>query len=142
MDLTEPVRLKILEKCPHLANLPAGKALADPLPEPPVHGCDWEHLGLFDPLSTYKDHAGPRTWQSFALALGAEIMLECRREVRSKLGYTCSAGIASNKVGSHTATSRMSGADIGHSPKFLAKVCSGNRKPDGQVCPFTIMTGS
>lgn len=38
------------------------------------------------------------TWSDVALSIGAEIVAECRNAVHEKLGYTCSAGIAPNKV--------------------------------------------
>lgn len=38
------------------------------------------------------------TWSDVALAIGAEIVNTCRNSVQSQLGYTCSAGIAPNKV--------------------------------------------
>jgi len=38
------------------------------------------------------------TWSDVALAIGAEIVATCRGAVHSQLGYTCSAGIAPNKV--------------------------------------------
>lgn len=37
-------------------------------------------------------------WSDYALSLGAELMQKCRREVLQQLGYTCSAGVARNKV--------------------------------------------
>lgn len=40
----------------------------------------------------------PLTWSDVALSIGAEIVLECRSAVHERLGYTCSAGIAPNKV--------------------------------------------
>lgn len=38
------------------------------------------------------------SWSDVALSIGAEIVNECRGAVEQRLGYTCSAGIASNKV--------------------------------------------
>lgn len=37
-------------------------------------------------------------WSDYALSIGAELMQKCRREVLQQLGYTCSAGVARNKV--------------------------------------------
>ena len=53
------------------------------------------------------------TWTDVALALGAELMDRCRKEVIAQVGYTTSAGIASNKT--------------------LAKLCSSWRKPNAQT---------
>jgi len=38
------------------------------------------------------------TWADIAIKIGAELMQKCRDAVRQQLGYTCSAGIARNKV--------------------------------------------
>jgi DNA polymerase eta len=42
-------------------------------------------------------HYVPHSWHDVALSIGAEIMNEIRAQVRDKLGYTTSAGIARNK---------------------------------------------
>ncbi|GAA5912334.1 hypothetical protein JCM5296_006838 [Sporobolomyces johnsonii] len=55
----------------------------------------------------------PLTWSDLALSLGAAIVRTTRAAVRERLGYTCSAGIAPNKM--------------------LAKLCSAWRKPDAQT---------
>jgi DNA polymerase eta len=47
--------------------------------------------------------------------LAAEMIQKTRREVEEKLGYTCSAGIARNKM--------------------LAKLAAGWKKPNQQVRP-------
>lgn len=39
-------------------------------------------------------------WSDYALSIGAELMQKCRADVLQQLGYTCSAGVARNKVGS------------------------------------------
>ncbi|CEQ42593.1 SPOSA6832_04423 [Sporobolomyces salmonicolor] len=55
----------------------------------------------------------PLTWSDLSLSLGAAIVRTTRAAVRDRLGYTCSAGIAPNKM--------------------LAKLCSAWRKPDAQT---------
>lgn len=55
----------------------------------------------------------PLTWSDICLALGAEIVRETRAAVTERLGYTCSAGIATNKM--------------------LAKLTSAWKKPNAQV---------
>jgi DNA polymerase eta len=107
LDLTEIVRMKILERCPYLRTLPAGTSLSDPIPLPPL--IEWKDLGLLEVPSIPDDEARlpdlgnirseqSAAWQAYAFALAAEIMLECRTQVKQQLGYTCSAGIAGNKV--------------------------------------------
>ncbi|GAA5902637.1 hypothetical protein JCM6882_009339 [Rhodosporidiobolus microsporus] len=55
----------------------------------------------------------PLTWSDLCLYLGAGVMVEIRTAVRERLGYTCSAGIASNKM--------------------LAKLTSAWKKPNAQT---------
>lgn len=43
-------------------------------------------------------------WSDYALSLGAELMQKCRTQVLQELGYTCSAGVARNKVSLMLAT--------------------------------------
>lgn len=40
----------------------------------------------------------PVTWADIGLSIGAELMQACRAEVKERLSYTCSAGVARNKV--------------------------------------------
>ncbi|KAM0750196.1 DNA/RNA polymerase [Meredithblackwellia eburnea MCA 4105] len=53
------------------------------------------------------------TWSDVALFLAAEIVMKCRTAVHERLGYTCSAGVAPNKM--------------------LAKLCSAWKKPNAQT---------
>jgi len=74
-------------------------SLDDPLPQPPR--LDWDKLlepsqTNIVPLDPDSDHSD--TWTDIALLIGAELMAHCRQEVFDQLGYTCSAGIATNKV--------------------------------------------
>ena len=52
-------------------------------------------------------------WDDVCLSIAAEIVQEVRTRIRQRLGYTCSAGIARNKM--------------------LAKLGSGYHKPNGQT---------
>ncbi|EPQ32086.1 uncharacterized protein PFL1_00284 [Pseudozyma flocculosa PF-1] len=89
--------------------------------------CSWgsHSEGLTDPISSQPEELdeeealwdaieyGETTWTDVALALGAELMNKVRQNVIDELGYTTSAGIASNKT--------------------LSKLCSSWRKPNGQT---------
>lgn len=55
-------------------------------------------------------------WDDVGMAIAAEIVNGIRGEVEKKLGYTCSAGVAQNKM--------------------LAKLGSGYKKPNQQVRLF------
>ncbi len=79
-------------------------AVAEPAPPPSAKGEEEDN--------EVDDDVGV-TWVDVALALGAELMAKTRRAVQAELGYTTSAGIATNKT--------------------LAKLCSSWRKPDAQT---------
>lgn len=53
------------------------------------------------------------SWSDISLSLGARLVHTIRSTTRERLGYTCSAGIATNKM--------------------LSKLCSGWKKPNAQV---------
>jgi len=57
--------------------------------------------------------AEPLDWDDIIMFLAAEIIRDIRSEVETELGYTCSAGIARNKL--------------------LAKLAAGYKKPNQQV---------
>lgn len=138
LDLTLPVRAKLLARYPYLATLPEGANLDTPLPTPKEMGVtvDWDKVGNLIPIngqekevvkeisvgaeqegegegkeegtSKSAEHVEEKvvekleepdlTWSDVALAIGAEIVATCRGAVHQQLGYTCSAGIAPNKV--------------------------------------------
>lgn len=68
----------------------------DASPEHEIAGGD--QLLKEDSESTPPIEEPPLSWSDVALAIGAEIVLTCRMTVHERLGYTCSAGIAPNKV--------------------------------------------
>lgn len=120
LDLSPMVIDRILERHPHLKELPddAPDGLDSPLPPaPPI---DWTKAGNVFPIggegSADEDeaksdggsaaggadgsteHQDADGWEDWALCMGAEIMAELRNEVWKRLHYTCSAGIAHNKA--------------------------------------------
>ncbi|KAJ7454776.1 hypothetical protein FB451DRAFT_1099682 [Mycena latifolia] len=118
MDLTRPVRQILLERYPYLAHVPddAPMGLDTPLPQPPQ--VSWNQLGTLVPIDPSQEPSEevdtPSTWHDVALSVAAELMEKVRQDIKAKLGYTTSAGIARNK--------------------FLAKLCASYRKPMNQAC--------
>ncbi|KAI0926251.1 hypothetical protein AcV5_008760 [Taiwanofungus camphoratus] len=137
IDFTRPVRDEILHRYPHLAQVPpdAPNGADSPLPPPPL--ILWDGLGTVIPVnplssgsSTDKLDLGTQdsdpasgdgviddddeltTWHDVALSIAAELMGKMREDIRTKLGYTTSAGIARNK--------------------FLAKLTASYKKPNNQ----------
>jgi DNA polymerase eta len=77
-------------------------------------------LGAIVPLSDGHSEEDPVDWDDVVIYLAAEMIGEVRKEVEEKLGYTCSAGIARNKM--------------------LAKLAAGWKKPNQQVCILWILS--
>lgn len=125
---------KAVAKGALLVDAPIGAGIVSPMP-PPVTEADDKQAApsaswgsedrLTDPTSSQQAEIdaeealwdsieyGETTWTDVALALGAELMNRVRQNVLDQLGYTTSAGIASNKT--------------------LSKLCSSWRKPNGQT---------
>nr|GAT60999.1 DNA polymerase eta [Mycena chlorophos] len=117
-DLTRPVRQILLHRFPYLAQPPddAPDGLDTPLPAPP--DLSWHQASTVIPIDPRAEDIeavqfSPQTWHDVALSIGAELMHQVRQEIKMKLNYTTSAGIARNK--------------------FLAKLCASHRKPMGQT---------
>ena len=105
---------RLLERFPYLSTVPddAPEGLDSNLPQPPP--VDWTRAGNVIPTEVEtaraEAHAGEdsaevqsddgqdqdrgrteATWEDWALCMGAEIMMELRNEVYTRLHYTCSA---------------------------------------------------
>ncbi|TFK40232.1 DNA polymerase eta [Crucibulum laeve] len=126
IDFTKPAREILLQRYPHLAQVPPN-GMDTPLPPPPP--IVWDELGELIPIEhvvtdneNKEDSArntkapstseAPTTWHDVMLSIAAGLMEKAREEVRVKLGYTTSAGIARNK--------------------FLAKLSASYKKPNSQ----------
>ncbi|KAG5653390.1 hypothetical protein H0H81_000777 [Sphagnurus paluster] len=137
-DFSKRVREIILERYPHLAQVPrdAPDGVDTPLPPPPL--IHWKDLGCVVPLipapseekkegESTTSEVGPikaqiaeepedeeiiTTWHDVALFIGAELMGKARKYIYETLGYSTSAGIARNK--------------------FLAKLTASYKKPNNQ----------
>ncbi|KAK9430638.1 hypothetical protein V1505DRAFT_370356 [Lipomyces doorenjongii] len=83
-----------------------------PLPEISPEGLTWE--GELVPLDTDKDTPDRVVdWDDILFMLGSKIIEDVRKKVREELKYTCSAGVAQNRV--------------------LSKLCSAYKKPNNQT---------
>ncbi|ORX38540.1 hypothetical protein BD324DRAFT_621278 [Kockovaella imperatae] len=125
LDLSLMVAERLLDRFPHLKNVPedAPSGLDSPLPPPPP--IDWTNAGNVFPIhgegekgaedgALAADKSCERPdWEDWALCVGADLMGELRSEVHKRLHYTCSAGIAHNKA--------------------MAKLCSAWKKPNNQT---------
>lgn len=112
LDLSTQLKQKLLERYPELALPPPYNDASNPLPPAPSITFS-EELGAIVPLSEGHSEEEATDWDDVVMHLAAEMIRETRKEVEEKLGYTCSAGIARNKM--------------------LAKLAAGWKKPNQQV---------
>ncbi|KAI0775024.1 DNA/RNA polymerase [Trametes elegans] len=68
---------------------------------------------VVDDVEAVEEDDNTTTWHDVALSIAAELMMRIREDIRSKLGYTTSAGLARNK--------------------FLAKLTASYKKPMNQT---------
>lgn len=112
LDLSAQVYSILLERYPELASPPPYDDASEKLPMPPVTFLDWQADALVDLEDEDAEFSGP-DWDDVAMLVGSEIVRRIRTAIREKLGYTCSAGIATNKM--------------------LSKLGSGHKKPNQQT---------
>ena len=166
LDFSQPVRDLIIERNPHLASVPAECPLGldTPLPDPPL--ILWEPLGNVIPVLGSQDKIAAikndkdeeeekacplppsssqievasdplNAWSDYALALAAELMQKCRADVLQQLGYTCSAGVARNKVDRLERRQHRRIPDVAASDSFQAVQCLSKTERTGeQICIF------
>jgi len=115
IDLSSEVKQKLLDRYPELTLPPPYNDMSCQLPTAPTITYSSE-LGAIVPLSEGESEDEAGDWDDVSMSIAAELIRDIRREVEVKLGYTCSAGIARNKM--------------------LAKLGAGWKKPNQQVLPF------
>lgn len=112
LDLSAQIHSILLERYSELA-LPA--PYDDPtenLPLPPTTALDWQADALVDLDSNEAEEEDP-DWDDIAILIGSEIVRDVRAAVYQKLRYTCSGGVAQNKM--------------------LSKLGSAHKKPNQQT---------
>ncbi|KAI1156210.1 sister chromatid cohesion protein Eso1 [Nemania diffusa] len=112
IDLSAQVRSILLRRFPELNGPPPYDDSTEKLPLPPITALDWQVDVLVD-LDDAETEIDDPDWDDVAILIGSEIVRDIRAEVRRTLNYTCSAGVASNKM--------------------LSKLGSGYKKPNQQT---------
>ncbi|KAK0223092.1 hypothetical protein IW262DRAFT_1458102 [Armillaria fumosa] len=125
IDFTKPVREILFRRYPYLTAIPTDSPDGVDTPLPSAPSVSWDKTDFLIPIdsstsvdqepgshATLSEEGSQSTWHDVALSIAAELMGQVREDIRTKLGYTLSAGIARNK--------------------FLAKLTASYRKPNSQ----------
>lgn len=111
LDLSAQIHSILLERYPEL-RYPPYDDVTEFLPVPPTTALQWETDGLID-LDYGQSEEDMPDWDDVVMNIGSEIVRGVRTMIREKLKYTCSAGIARNKM--------------------MAKLGAGFKKPNQQT---------
>jgi len=112
LDLSAHVHSVLQERYPDLKNPPPYDDPSEALPWPSTSVIDWNADALVD-LDAEQTEEDDPDWDDICLSIAAEIVRQVRAAIRDKLKYTCSGGIARNKM--------------------LAKLGSAHNKPNAQT---------
>ena len=96
LDLSAQIHQILLERYPELQHAPYDDPTEN-LPLPPSTALNWEADALID-LDTSETEDDDPDWDDVVMNIGSEIVRDVRKTIREKLKYTCSAGIARNKM--------------------------------------------
>ena len=112
LDLSAQIHSVLLERYPELSGPAPYDDPTECLPRPPTTALDWKTDALIDLDSSETEDDDP-DWDDIATLLGSEIVRTVRAAIREQLKYTCSAGVARNKM--------------------IAKLGSAHKKPNQQT---------
>jgi DNA polymerase eta len=112
MDLSAQVYTILLERYPMLRGPPPYDDPTEPLPKVPTTVLDWAADALVETGEEDGEDEDP-DWDDVCMVIASEIVRDVRRHINDTLHYTCSGGVARNKM--------------------LAKLGSGYKKPNQQT---------
>ncbi|KAF2747239.1 DNA/RNA polymerase [Sporormia fimetaria CBS 119925] len=112
LDLSAQVHNILLERYPELRGPPPYDDPSEYLPKPPTTVLDWKADALVETGEDEGEQEDP-DWDDVCLSIASEIVRHVRQQIFEKLRYTCSGGVARNKM--------------------LAKLGSGYKKPNQQT---------
>ena len=112
LDLSPHIHSILVERYPEISGPAPYDDPTEFLPPPPTTALDWNTDALVD-LDCSETEDDDPDWDDIAILLGSEIVRSVRAAIRERLKYTCSAGIARNKM--------------------IAKLGSAHKKPNQQT---------
>ncbi|KAL8693765.1 MAG: hypothetical protein Q9218_001461 [Villophora microphyllina] len=112
LDLSAQIHSVLLEKYPEISGPAPYDDPTEYLPRPPTTALDWNTDALVD-LDNYETEDDDPDWDDIVMLIGSEIVRSVRAAILDRLKYTCSAGIARNKM--------------------IAKLGSAHKKPNQQT---------
>ncbi|KAF2846780.1 DNA/RNA polymerase [Plenodomus tracheiphilus IPT5] len=112
MDLGAQVHTILLERYPELRGPAPYEDPTERLPKVPTTVLDWAADALVETGEEDGEDADP-DWDDVCMVIASEIVRDVRKHIKVTLGYTCSGGVARNKM--------------------LSKLGSGYKKPNQQT---------
>ncbi|KAL9130624.1 MAG: hypothetical protein Q9217_001238 [Psora testacea] len=112
IDLSAQIHSILLERYPEISGPAPYDDPTEMLPRPPTTALDWDTDALVDLDESETEDDDP-DWDDIAMLIGSEIVRGVRAAIKERLKYTCSAGIARNKM--------------------MAKLGSAHKKPNQQT---------
>lgn len=112
LDLSAQIHSVLLERYPELSGPAPYDDPTESLPRPPTTALDWNTDALVD-LDISETEDDDPDWDDIVMLIGSEIVRAVRAAIRVQLKYTCSAGVARNKM--------------------IAKLGSAHKKPNQQT---------
>ena len=112
LDLSAQIHSILLHRYPEISGPAPYDDPTEFLPRPPTTALDWKTDALVD-LDTTETEDDDPDWDDIAMCIGSEIVRSVRAAIGERLKYTCSAGIARNKM--------------------IAKLGSSHKKPNQQT---------
>ncbi|KAL4925749.1 DNA-directed DNA polymerase eta [Aspergillus undulatus] len=98
IDLSPLIFGVLLQRYPELREKPPSDDRVAPLPCPPTTALEWKTDDCLVDLDEHETEVDDPDWDDIAMLTGAEIVRSVRMAVWNTLNYTCSAGIAKNKM--------------------------------------------
>ncbi|KAL3468598.1 hypothetical protein BJX64DRAFT_246332 [Aspergillus heterothallicus] len=98
IDLSPLVFAILLQRYPELREKPPGDDRLIPLPCPPTTALEWKAADCLIDLDEHETEVDNPDWDDIAMLIGSEIVQSVRTAVWDSLSYTCSAGVANNKM--------------------------------------------